>query len=55
MDVLDEEALRRKVANVVEAQHRLHKVVEKQEKKTAKDKERLLAEGFYRTLRWEIM
>ena len=29
MDAFDEKALRRKVANVVEAQQRLHKVVEK--------------------------
>ena len=39
----------------MEAQQRLHKVVEEQVKKIAKGKDKLLAEGNYRTLRWEIM
>ena len=55
MDALDKEALRRKVANVVEAQHRLHKVVKERVKKNAKGKGSLLAGGSYRTLRWETM
>ena len=36
MDALEEEALRRKVSNIVEAQQRLHKVVKKQVKKNSK-------------------
>ena len=54
-DALDEEALRRKVANVVEAQQRLHKVIEERVKKTTKGEGRLLAEGSYQTLRREVI
>ena len=53
VDALDEETLRRKVFNVVEAQQRLHKVVEERVKET-RERQRQ-AEGSYRTLRWEIM
>ena len=55
VDAIDEEILWRKVANVVEVQQRLHKVVEEGVEKTATGKGRLTAEGSYRTLRWEIM
>ena len=55
VDALDEEALRRKVANVMEAQQRLHKVVEERRRKTANGNGKLLEEGSYRTLRWEII
>ena len=41
--------------NVVEVQQRLHKVIEKRVKKSAKGNGRQLAEGSHRTLRWEIM
>ena len=55
VDALGGDALRRKVANVVEAQRGLHKMVEERVKKTAKGKDRLLAESSHRILRWETM
>ena len=51
LDALDQEALRRKVANVVEARQGLHKTDEERVKKSTKGKGRLLAEGSYQTLR----
>ena len=45
VDALDEKALRRKVANVVEGQQGLHKVVEERVRKTAKGKGRLASRG----------
>ena len=45
VDALDEEALRRKVANVVEAQRRLHKVVEERVKKTHERQRQAASKG----------
>ena len=42
VDILDEEALRRKVANIVEAQQRLHRVVEERVEKN-RDRQRQAA------------
>ena len=55
VDALDKKALQRKVANAVDAQQGLHKIVEERVRKNAKGKGRLLAEDSYRTLRWETL
>ena len=54
VDALDQEVLRRKVANVVKSQQRLHKVVEERVKIT-NGKSKLLAEGSYRILQSETV
>ena len=45
MDALDEQVLQRKMANVVEAQHRLHKVVEERVKKNCEKQRQAASRG----------
>ena len=55
VDALDEEALRRKLANVVEAQQRLHKVVKEWVKKNRERRKQAASRGQLLNLRWETM
>ena len=57
VDALDEEALRRKAANVIRTPQRVHKVVEERAKKNLERQRQasIIAEGSYPTLRWEPM
>ena len=55
MDVLGEEASRKKVANVVEAQQRPYNVVEKRAKKNFERQRQAASRGSYRNLRGETI